>query len=227
MNYVKGLNYLDDRLSEADRAVLLAAFEQLDWQALGNFGRNRQVLIRTIRDIFGGGLVTPLPNRVTLDSLPRDGPIPTDLAAFAKGLAAEFFERMKVFGEKFDSSVFYDPECSAHTKRGKTVHGYGVQFLADLKFGLIWAFAVFPAGDGFRPQVADWALQTKQLFNFGPIQLTSDREYTIAKAIHQWQQEDILIMVRVRTWTARRRASSWKRTSNCMSCMRSAPRENG
>jgi hypothetical protein len=63
--------------------------------------------------------------------------------------------RLNVFGEKFDSSVYYDPECSARTKRGKTVHGYDVQFLADLRFGLIYSLAVFPAGDGFRPQIAD------------------------------------------------------------------------
>ena len=111
---------------------------------------------------------------------------------FAKGLAAEFLERMRVFGEKFDSSVFYDPECSAHTKRAKTVHGYGVQFLADLKFGLIWAFAVFPAGAGFRPEIGDWVIQTKEILGWGPIKLTSDREYTIAKAIHRWHREDIL-----------------------------------
>jgi len=180
-----------DGLSESDREVLLEAFEQLDWKALGNFGRNRQTLIRAIRDVFEGGLVTPLPSPVKVNGLPRDGPIATDLATFAKGLAAEFFERMKVFGEKFDSSVYYDPESSAHTKRGKTVHGYGVQFLADLRFGLIWAFAVFPAGDGFRPEIADWVIETKRIFGWGPIQLTSDREYTIAKAIHAWHGEEI------------------------------------
>jgi len=181
-----------ESLSEADREVLIAAFEQLDWKALHNFGRNRQVLMRAICDILKGGLVTPLPSAVELDSLPRAGPISTDLATFAKGLAAEFFDRMKVFGEKFDSSVYYDPECSAHTKRGKTVHGYGVQFLADLKYGLICAFAVFPAGDGFRPAIADWVIQTKQVFDWDSIQLTSDREYTIGKAIHQWHGEQIL-----------------------------------
>lgn len=175
-----------DGLSDADREVLLRAFEALDWKALGNFSRNRQTLLRAIGDTLKGGLVTPGPTPVNLDSSPRDGPMPTDLTEFAKGLAAEFFERMKVFGEKFDSSVFYDPEGSAHTKRGKTVHGYGVQFLTDLKFGLVWAFAVFRAGDGFRPQIADWVLETKQTLGWGTIQLTSDREYTIAKALHEW-----------------------------------------
>jgi hypothetical protein len=179
-------------LSEADREVLIRAFEQLDWKSLGNLGRNRQTLLGAIRDTFRGGLVTPMPSAVKLSVLARAGPVAADVAVFAEGLAAEFFERMKVFGEKFDSSVYYDPECSAHTKRGKTVHGYGVQFLADLKFGLICAFAVFPAGDGFRPQIADWVIQTKQIFGWGPMQLTSDSEYTIAKAIHRWHGEEIL-----------------------------------
>ncbi len=120
-----------DGLSEADRALLLQAFGSLDWKALGNFARNRQTLLGVIGDTLKGGLVTPGPTVVNLDSSPRAGPIPTDWAEFAKAFAAEFFERMKVFGEKFDSSVFYDPEGSAHTKRGKTVHGYGVQFLTN------------------------------------------------------------------------------------------------
>ena len=181
-----------DGLNDADRDVLLRAFAGLDWKALGNFGRNRQVLLQAIGDTFKGGLVTPGPSPVNLDRRPRDGPVPTDLGEFAKALAAEFFARMKVFGEKFDSSVFYDPEGSAHTKRGKTVHGYGVQFLADLRFGLIWAFAVFPAGDGFRPRIADWVLRTRRTFGWGTIQLTSDREYMIAKAIHEWHAGDVL-----------------------------------
>jgi len=96
-----------------------------------------------------------------------------------------------VFGEKFNSSTYYDPEGSPHTKRGKTIHGYGVQFLADLKFGLIWSFAVYPAGEGFRPAIIDWVIQAKQTFGWDRMVLTSDREYTIAKAIHQWQEEDI------------------------------------
>ena len=54
------------------------------------------------------------------------------MKTFAKELAAEFFERMKVFGEKFGGSVYYDAECSAHTKQGKTVYAYGVQFNAAL-----------------------------------------------------------------------------------------------
>lgn len=178
--------------SPADQDVLIEAFEQLDWKSLGNFGRNRHLLLGAIGDTLKGRLLTPLPCPVGLDNSPRDGPVPEDIATFAKELAAEFLERMKVFGEKFNSSTFYDPEGSAHTKRGKTVHGYGVQFLTDLKFGLIWSFAVFPAGDGFRPKIADWVIRTKQIFDWGPIVLTSDREFTIAKAIHEWHQEGIL-----------------------------------
>lgn len=178
-------------LSEEDRAVLLRAFEELDWKVLGNFGRNRQGLIGAIRDTLNGHFVTPMPGVVALDCRPRDGPVLTDLATFAKALAAEFLARMKVFGEKFDSSVFYDPEGSAHTKRAKTIHGYGVQFLSDLRYGLIWAFAVFPAGDGFRPQITDWVIRTKRIFRWERIQLTSDREYTIAKAIHEWEKEQV------------------------------------
>ena len=177
--------------SAEDRAVVLRAFEELNWKSLGNFGRNRQGLLGAIRDTLGGQFVTPLPSPVAVDRLPRAGPIPTEVAAFAQGLAAEWLVRMKVFGEKFDSSVFYDPEGSAHTKRGKTVHGYGVQFLTDLNFGLVWAFAVFPAGDGFRPQIAEWVVETKRLVGWERIQLTSDREYTIAKAIHQWHAEQV------------------------------------
>ncbi len=177
--------------SPADQAILIEAFEELDWKVLGNFGRNRHLLLGAIRDTLKGRLVTPLPCRVRLDNSPRDGPPSEDLATFAQQLAAEFLERMQVFGEKFNSSTFYDPEGSAHTKRGKTVHGYGVQLLADLRFGLIWSFAVFPAGDGFRPRIADWVIETKETFAWGPIRLTSDREYTIAKAIHQWHAEQI------------------------------------
>jgi len=181
-----------DGLSQADRDVLLRAFEDLNWTALGNFGRNRHPLLRAIGDILEGGSVTPLPGRADLNGLPRDGPLPADVAAFAQGLAAEFFQRIQIFGEKFDASVFYDLECSARSKRGKTVHGYGVQFLADLSFGFIWAFAVFPVGQGFRPQVADWVVRMKQTFGLGLIRLTSDSEFTIAKAIHQWHGEEIL-----------------------------------
>jgi hypothetical protein len=178
-------------LSEHEQAVLFDAFEKLDWKSLGNFGRNRHLMLAAIRDTLGGQLVTPNPYRIRPDSSPRDGPVSADIATFAEDLAAEFLDRMKVFGEKFNSSTYYDPEGSPHTKRGKTIHGYGVQFLADLKFGLIWSFAVYPAGEGFRPAIIDWVIQAKQTFGWDRMVLTSDREYTIAKAIHQWQEEDI------------------------------------
>ena len=179
-------------LSQVDQEVLIEAFRQLDWKALGNFGRNRHLLLAAIRDTLNGQLVTPLRSRVRLDSSPRDGPVSGDIATFAEDLAAEFLERMKVFGESFNGATYYDPECSPHTKRSKTVHGYGVQFLADLKYGLIWSFAVYPAGEGFRPAIADWVSRAKQTFGWESMVLTSDREYTIAKAIHQWHEEDVL-----------------------------------
>ncbi len=34
-------------------------------------------------------------------------------------------------------------------------------------------------------------LQTQQLFDWGLLKLTSDRAYTIAKAIHQWQEKQV------------------------------------
>jgi len=181
-----------DSLSEADREVLLQAFDELDWKALGSLGRNRWPWLRKICDILGGGSVTPVPGPAVLNALPRDGPIPADVNAFARGLAAEFFQRVEALGEKFDASVYYDPECGARSKRGKTTYGYGIQFLADLRFGFIWTFAVFRAGQGFQPMVADWVIRMKQTFALGPIRLTSDSEFTIAKAIHQWHDREIL-----------------------------------
>jgi len=178
-------------LSQADQEALIEAFGQLDWKLVGSFGRHRHLLLAAVRDTLKGQLVTPHPYRVRLDSSPRDGPVSEDLATFAKDLAEEFLDRMKVFGENFNGSTYYDPECSPHTKRGKTVHGYGVQFLADLEFGLICSFAVYPAGDGFRPAIADWVIRAKETFGWKSIVLTSDREYTIAKAIHQWHDEEI------------------------------------
>ncbi len=55
-----------DGLSDADREVLLRAFEALDWKALGNFSRNRQTLLRAIGDTLKGGLVTPGPHSCEL-----------------------------------------------------------------------------------------------------------------------------------------------------------------
>ncbi len=82
-----------------------------------------------------------------------------------------------------------------------------------MKFGLIWSFAVYPAGEGFRPAIIDWVIQAKQTFGWDRMVLTSDREYTIAKAIHQWQRKTFSITVRVPTLTGRRKESLSKRTS--------------
>jgi hypothetical protein len=45
-----------------------------------------------------------------LSSSPGSGFVFGLQAEFAKALTAECIARMKVFGESFDSSVFYDPE---------------------------------------------------------------------------------------------------------------------
>ncbi len=52
-------------------------------------------------------------------------------------------------------------------------------------------FRGIPGGRRFRPKTADWVIETKQVFGWGPIQLTSDQEYTIARAIHKWHDEQI------------------------------------
>ncbi len=46
-------------LSEHEQAVLFDAFEKLDWKSLGNFGRNRHLMLAAIRDTLGGQLVDP------------------------------------------------------------------------------------------------------------------------------------------------------------------------
>ena len=91
------------------------------------------VIRQTIRDLLvrqavvsAGGLVL---NRNFWRRVAKKSRCSGSVGASAKPLG--------VFGEKFDSSVFYDPEGSVPTKRGKTFHGYGVKFLADLRFGLV------------------------------------------------------------------------------------------
>ncbi len=69
--------------------MLFDAFEKLDWKSLGNFGRNRHLMLAAIRDTLGGQLVTPNPYRIRPDSSPRDGPVSADIATFAEDLAAE------------------------------------------------------------------------------------------------------------------------------------------
>lgn len=62
-----------DALSAEDQAVLMAALEDLDWKSLGNFSRNRDGLLRALRDTLGGGLVTPLPGVVAGARIIRKG----------------------------------------------------------------------------------------------------------------------------------------------------------
>ena len=198
-----------DGLSEADREVLMEAFKQLDWKALGSFGRNRQTVIGAINDIFMGGLVTPTAQRpVELNGQPRDGPIPTDLATFAKELAAEFFRT-----HESDWAKSLVVRCTTIQNVAPIPNGArpstatALQFLADLKFGLISAFAVFPAGDGFRPEIGDWVIQTKQSswlgtdpVDVGPRVHDRQGDPSMARGVRSFT------MVRVRILTGRRKS---------------------
>jgi hypothetical protein len=174
-------------LTEAERQVLLEAFRQLDWAHLGSAGRSKPAILGAVRATFESEVVTPPPG------LARSGPgpPPADLAALAAGLAEGFGERVKAFGPKFDWDALYDPQCSARTKYGKTLHGYGLQFVVDLSYGLVWAFAVFGAGAKFQPHIADFMLAFQRRHGLGAIDLTSDREFTIAEAIARWHRVGI------------------------------------
>ena len=75
---------------------------------------------------------------------------------------------------------------------GKTTYGFGMEFFIDLSYGLVWAFAVFPAGESFQPHIADFVLGFQRVQGLGGFKLTSDREFTLAYALHQWHKKGIL-----------------------------------
>ena len=98
-------------------------------------------------------------------------------------------ERLKLVGSQFNWDTLYDPECSARTKYGKTTYGFGLQFVIDLCYGLVWGFAVFPSGQSFQPEITDFMLNFQRTYDLGEFTLTSDREFTLALALHQWEHE--------------------------------------
>ena len=174
-------------LTDAERHELLDALRQLPWRTLGSAQRSKHAILGAVRAALGGEVVTPPPRG------PPSGPGPPSPAfvALAAGLAAAFGERIKAFGPHFDWDTFYDPQCGARTKYGKTLHGYGLQFVVDLSYGLVWAFAVFPAGQKFQPRIADFILAFQDRHGLGDIKLTSDSEFTIAQALARWHRHGI------------------------------------
>lgn len=81
-------------------------------------------------------------------------------------------------------------DLSPAPKYRKTVYGYGLQFLTDRTYGLVWAFAVFPAGESFQPHIAQYVIDFQETYGLGPIRLTSDKEFTLAEALHQWHRRE-------------------------------------
>jgi len=178
-------------LTEQEQQTLDEAFRQIDWKQVGGMSRSRSAALDAIRDTLKGQFVTPMQTGIDLDLRPRDGPVPTEFNQFVRWLVDGFVEQLKSFGQTFDGATVYDPEGGARTKNGKTVHGFGLQLLNDLKYGFVWAFAVFAAGESFKAHIGEFVIGCQATFETGPIKLTSDREFTIAQALHQWHGQGI------------------------------------
>jgi hypothetical protein len=179
-------------LSEAERAHLLDAFRTVDWPTLGSARQSKAAILDAVRTALDGDLVTPRARPPGPRAGPSPGPVTADFAALARRLAASFAETLAAFGPRFNWDTHYDPQGSARTKYGKTLHGFGLQFLIDLAYGFVWAFAVFPAGSKFQPHIADFLLTFQRLHGLGGLKLTSDREFTIAQALARWHAAGIL-----------------------------------
>ena len=178
-------------LTDHEREMFIASLRDLQWKQMGNIGKSRHAILSAVRAALEGQVVTPRIGRVQFEIHARDGPIPDEFGAFMTQLVQGFEGHLNVFGPSFDGATLYDPEGSARTKRGKTVHGFGLQFLNDLTYGFVWAFAVFPAGQAFKPFISEFVVDFQKTFTLGPMNLTSDREFTIAQAIHQWHAQQI------------------------------------
>ena len=179
-------------LSAAEQEVLLDAFRELDWSKLGSATKRKTAILRAIRHTLRSDVVTPTGPDSSAESAARASPVSAAFATFAKRLAGEFYERMKAVPRNLDWDTYYDPECGSKTKYGKTIHGYGMQFVVDLAYGLVWAFAVFPANESFQPHIAGFLLTLQSRARLGSFKLTSDREFTIASTMHQWHEAHIL-----------------------------------
>lgn len=179
-----------DSLTEGEQKELLDALRQLNWPELGNAIKCKSAILDAVRDALEGHFVTPLGPRSPPVPTEREEPLPATFQELVGQLAHQFGEELKAFGDQFGWSTLHDPQGGTRTKYGKTVHGYGLQFIADLKYGLVWSFAVFPAGEKFQPHIADYVIDFQETYGLGQLNLTSDKEFTIGEALHRWHERE-------------------------------------
>jgi hypothetical protein len=48
---------------------------------------------------------------------------------------------------------------------------------------------VFPAGKSFQAHIAQYVIDFQETCGFGPIRLTTDKEFTLAEPLHQWHEQ--------------------------------------
>ena len=175
-------------LTDAEREVVMDALRDLDGPKLGSAGRSQSVMLDAIRSALAGEVVTPRAEGADRGLGPPERASPGFLA-FAQTLAWAFGEQIKAFGPTYNWDTLYDPECSPRRKYGKIVYGFGLEFVIDLAYGLVWAFAAFAAGESFQPEITDFMLGFQRIHDLGEMRFTSDREFTIASAIHEWEKD--------------------------------------
>ena len=179
-----------ESLTEAEQGQLLDALRQLNWPELGSAGKCKSAILEAVRDALEGQFVTPVGSRSPPLPPEREERLPATFPQLVGQLAHQFGEELKAFGDKFGWSTLHDAQGGTRTKYGKTVHGYGLQFIADLKYGLMWSFAVFPAGQKFQPYIADYVIDFQETYGLGQINVTSDKEFTIGEALHRWHERE-------------------------------------
>ena len=193
--YLKGAGR--EGLTAAEQEALMEALREVDWSSLGSAGRSKGAILEAVRNALRGEVVTPESSGPQGESEARAGPVSAEFRAVVTRVAEEFGERVTAIPgkgklKKFNWDTWHDPECGARTKYGKTVYGFGMEFVIDLAYGVVWAFRVFPAGESFQPKITDFMLEFQRLHDLGGLKLTSDREFTLSYAMHQWHQEGIL-----------------------------------
>ena len=199
-------------LTESEREQLLDAIRSIGWSDLGNAKRSKSAILDAVRDALEARFVTPARPRPPPakkekkkksrkkskeqgarqpTEAAKEESIPGTFQEFIAQLAAAFRAELESFGPKFGWSTQFDPQCGARSKHGKTVYGYGLQFLVDLTYGFVWAYEVLPAGESFQPRIAQYIVHFKETYELDSLELTSDREFTIGKALNVWHQQRI------------------------------------